>query len=95
MSDKATASVTVESKDTIQGTAADFQRAFDLGKDGYTTINGFLKFLESRGLAKNVGSRKSTSGKGKPATIWEIPKSFKVNVDAIPAEEAKPADAAA
>jgi hypothetical protein len=35
--------------------------------------NGVLNFLVRKGLSEVVGHRKSTSGKGKAASIYEIP----------------------
>jgi hypothetical protein len=76
--------VATSTQDTVKGTVSDFQKMFGLEhKDDYATVNGLLKFLEKNGLAKVAGSRRSESGKGKPATIWEISKSFNVNVEAI------------
>lgn len=72
-----TATVRIEGEETIKGTVKDFQTMFNV--DAAIT-NGFIKFLEATGAAKNVGQQKSPSGKGKPSTVWEIPKVFAVNL---------------
>ncbi len=36
--------------------------------------------MESEGFAKKVGSKKASGGKGRPATIWEIPDTNNIKI---------------
>ena len=53
----------------MQKTKAEFAAENDVD---YPTASGFIKFLEKRGLVKNVGLRANPGGKGKPSEIYEI-----------------------
>lgn len=40
----------------------------------YATAQGVIKFLEAKGLATKVGTKRtSVTGKGKPTNIYEVP----------------------
>jgi predicted transcriptional regulator len=36
-------------------------------------VYGLIKFLEHRGLAKEVGKEKASGGRGKPSIVYEVP----------------------
>lgn len=61
----------------VRGTAREF--AVRLGTD-QSIANNFLKVLESQGIAKVVGAKKSISGKGRSATIYELPREFQMKL---------------
>lgn len=48
----------------------------------YAIASSFIKLLELRGLATAVGKQKpfSASGRGKPSTIFEIPRSVEISI---------------
>jgi response regulator of citrate/malate metabolism len=61
--------------DTIKTSAKEFAEKH--GVD-YPTAQGFIKFLMSKGIAKQLASRKVEGQKGKPTNIYELPASVKV-----------------
>jgi predicted transcriptional regulator len=48
------------------------QLAEKTGQD-YLVVTGVVKFLVSKGLAKEVDKVKAEGGKGKPSIVYEIP----------------------
>lgn len=48
----------------------------------YIVASSFIKLLELRGLATVVGKQKPSNltGRGKPSTIYNIPKSVEINI---------------
>lgn len=48
----------------------------------YAIASSFIKLLELRGLATAVGKQKpkNTTGRGKPSTIFDIPKSVEIKI---------------
>ena len=42
------------------------------GVDG-VTVNSFLRFMELKGVAKIVDHRKSSAGRGRSSSVYEIP----------------------
>lgn len=50
-------------------------------KVDYLVAQGLIKFLEAKGLAFKVGTKKtSLSGKGKPTNVYEIPASCELKL---------------
>lgn len=57
-------------EDCMTCSAAEFA---EKNKVDYAVASGFLKFLESKGVAKVISKRPNVNGKGKPTSIWAIP----------------------
>jgi predicted ArsR family transcriptional regulator len=43
---------------------------------------GFVKFLVAKGVARLITTRKTATGKGKPANVYEIPNELKLTLRA-------------
>ncbi len=56
--------------ETIQGTTNEI--AARLGQE-YPVAASLIKLLKAQGLAKDVGTRKNPTGKGKGSTVYEVP----------------------
>lgn len=66
--------------DVVQTTVKDFAKKHDLD---YNQANQLLQMLTSKGVAKEVGKRKtSPTGKGRAATIFEVPTTLKFDLAA-------------
>lgn len=57
----------------IQRTIGDLEK--QLGVE-YGTASAIVKLMVARGAAKECGKRPTATGKGKPATIYELSESF-------------------
>ena len=56
---------------TIKVTVAEFRTL--QGLKSPVEANSIINLLKVQGVAKEVGKKKRTDGRGKPATIYEIP----------------------
>lgn len=45
-----------------------------------TSINGFLRVLVELGMTKDVGTSENASGKGRGATIFEMPEQILIKI---------------
>lgn len=61
--------------DVITGTVNEFAARW--GVD-YAAASGYINVLKSKGIVIDAGSRPTATGKGKPAKLFSIPKSFTV-----------------
>ena len=59
--------------ETMTGTTAELCEC--LGVE-YPVGQGLVKFLKVKGVAKETGTRPPKAGKGKPSTIYTIPKNI-------------------
>lgn len=50
-------------------------------KSDYQSIQGLLKLMESKGMAKQVGKEPTKTGKGKPSIIWELPNTLTLTLN--------------
>lgn len=46
----------------------------------YASASGILKLMVATGAAKEVEKRKQPSGKGKPSSVYSVPKTFTINI---------------
>lgn len=78
----------------IRGTIAELAGKFQV--NGVVLDTGTLSMLTRLGrgsFATKVGTVKTTAGKGKPSTIWEINPSASLAFGAVPADVPVTADA--
>lgn len=61
---------------SIQGTTQEIATLLDID---YPTARGVLAFFLKREIAVELGKR--SSGKGKPSTIYRIPRKIEINLD--------------
>lgn len=45
-----------------------------------TSVNGFIRVLMELGMTKDVGTSENTSGKGRGATIFEMPEEILIKI---------------
>lgn len=62
----------------MQVTVGDLQE--NLGVE-YATANAVIQLLVSQGLGSKVGQRKTSTGKGKPSTVYELPTTFTLSLE--------------
>lgn len=55
--------------------------ADDLKLD-YATAQGLVKFLVEKKLATKAGTRPTTTGKGKPSNVYELPERVEISLKA-------------
>lgn len=72
--------IKVNGDDRVEVTAAELGAMF--GSE-YAAGNGIIEILKSQGIAKGAGSRKTASGRGKPSSVWSIPKSFTLTIQPV------------
>lgn len=62
----------------IQATIGDVEKR--LGVE-YATASAVVKLMVAAGKGKEIGKRPTATGKGKPATIYELPETFEISLN--------------
>jgi hypothetical protein len=55
----------------------------------YPTAAALVKLVLAKGAGKEVGKRPTPTGKGKPATIYELPTTFLLSLDGRSIDEVR------